>query len=277
MSGIVWVELCAGAAATTLRLLGGAHLQPVVSWMGGKRWYAGDILAAVDLEPHQRVERVLLADAGPWGWVWPVLLEQGVEVGEVLEAWADKDPRELWAELAAAPPADELAERVAGWLVLQQGNFNGKPVTARDGRWRTDGFARPSEESWTRNGSCVSIRRPLEALQALRSSSPPPIEVIHGDVLELEPIPGAVVYLDPPYVGKTGYGWDLDRAAVLEVAQRWSAAGCTVAVSEAEPLPLEGWFHVDLSPVGRKGSGPEWLTMNRPPARTPDVQIALFG
>jgi hypothetical protein len=70
--------------------------------------------------------------------------------------------------------------------------------------------------------------------------------VIVGDIRLLDPIPGAVVVFDPPYAGTTGYGSDLPREAVLQVAERWRSAGCLVAVCEQEPLPLPGWHHVDL-------------------------------
>jgi 16S rRNA G966 N2-methylase RsmD len=57
---------------------------------------------------------------------------------------------------------------------------------------------------------------------------------------------GAVVYIDPPYQNTTGYAHDLPRADVLDLAQRWNEAGATVAVSEAVPLDLPGWFHVRI-------------------------------
>jgi hypothetical protein len=377
---IVWVELCCGAAATTLRLIGGPHLQPVVSYMGGKRRQASDILAAMGLEPRQRIRQVVLADAGPWGWVWPVLLDPELsgQVAEVLEGWADKDARELWADLASKDPAVDLTERTAGWLwlqarsasgvplwwdgnqyaqadhatgrttragqtgspgwrmgsarpsvdeaatqrgiwkasdgrgsqrvagqrgelgcggimhpetvaararaaaetvatwlVLQAGTYIGKPVTVQEGRWATHGFSRPSVAAQSLSGSCFSIERIIERLPG---DIEPGWAVFHGDVNDMEPIPGAYVYMDPDYVGKTGYGWTVGGHDQVEaVARRWSDAGCVVAVSEAVPLPFDGWHHVDLSTLGRKGAGPEWLTMNRPPARVPGSQMALFA
>ena len=84
----------------------------------------------------------------------------------------------------------------------------------------------------------------------------------------------AFVYLDPPYVGATGYGWDLPRAEVLALARRWRDAGAVVAVSEAEPLDLDGWHHLEIT---RPGGKPEWLTLSRAPARLPERQRALFG
>ena len=69
-----WVEPFAGAAACAIRLVGGAWLSPPVAWMGGKRRLASSILAAMGA-PEGRPSRVVLADAGPWGWVWPLLLD----------------------------------------------------------------------------------------------------------------------------------------------------------------------------------------------------------
>jgi hypothetical protein len=113
------------------------------------------------------------------------------------------------------------------------------------------------------------------------------VEVHHGQAREILPQPGEVeghvypasaprtwVYLDPPYEKCTGYGWHCPRAEVLVLAQRWADAGAVVAVSEAEPLQLAGWHHLDLT---RAGGKPEWLTLSRAPARRPKRQAALFG
>jgi hypothetical protein len=98
--------------------------------------------------------------------------------------------------------------------------------------------------------------------------------------------PGTVAYMDPPYVGTTGYGHDLPRADVVALARRWSAAGAMVAISEAEPiadLTSDGWHavRVDGERAGSKRTfskqQAEWLTLSRPPAWTPSEQCGLFG
>ena len=107
------------------------------------------------------------------------------------------------------------------------------------------------------------------------------------DAAAIEPVPplppGTCVFLDPPYQGTTGYAHTFDRAAVLDVARRWRDAGARVAVSEAEPLDLHGWHHVEITGV-RKGQKRtfskqkrEWLTLSHPPAWTPERQIDLFA
>jgi len=114
------------------------------------------------------------------------------------------------------------------------------------------------------------------------------LSVFHGDVRMLEPPtdlpPGTVVYLDPPYAGCTGYGVQLPREAVLELALRWQAAGAQVYVSEAEPLPLPGWYQLEISHLRRRlpagwGRKREFLTMSHAPASTvegPLLQTAMF-
>jgi hypothetical protein len=121
--------------------------------------------------------------------------------------------------------------------------------------------------------------------------SPPPMPAtITPDARGIEPgpdlPPGTVAYTDPPYMGTTGYGHDLPRSEVVALARRWSAAGATVAISEAEPiadLTAEGWHavRVDGERRGQKRTfskqQAEWVTMNRPPAWTPPEQRGLFA
>tara|TARA_R110002073_G_scaffold16372_1_gene62951 strand:+ start:114 stop:503 length:390 start_codon:yes stop_codon:yes gene_type:complete len=97
---------------------------------------------------------------------------------------------------------------------------------------------------------------------------------------------GTVAYMDPPYVGTTGYSHKLGRGAVLELARKWEAAGALVCISEAEPigaLVADGWSAVEITGE-RKGQKRtfskqqrEYLTLSRPPAWKPPVQGQLFG
>jgi hypothetical protein len=91
--------------------------------------------------------------------------------------------------------------------------------------------------------------------------------------------------MDPPYLNTTGYASDLPRADVVALARRWAAAGATVCISEAEPIPelvAEGWHavRIDGERVGARRTfskqQAEWLTLNHPPAWRPSVQGGLF-
>ena len=298
-----WVELCAGAAATTLRLLGGRDAVPLVSWMGGKRRHASAILRMLDVR-RDDVEEVVLVDAGPWGRFWPMLIDQGEEVAAALDTWEGQNPRELWDWLREQDPAPG-AGGVAQWLWLQARSASGVPVWHSS--WRDDG-----EEGWrmgeepsksrrrTRGASQCSGgwlaahdgRRPSDRgpdrrwagggivhpstiarrirylLPALRSV---PLQVMHGDAFAFEPESDDAIYLDPPYVGCTGYGWDMGRARVLDVFARARSAGARIAVSAAVPLEVEG----ALAFCG--GRRPEWLTLSHPAAWRPAEQLALVA
>lgn len=112
--------------------------------------------------------------------------------------------------------------------------------------------------------------------------------LIHPDARTIDPPtlpPGTVVYLDGPYENTTQYAHLLPRAEVVTLARRWAAAGATVAISEAEPIPelvAEGWYSVDITNqrAGQKRTFSkqqhEHVTLNRPPAWVPPVQGRLF-
>lgn len=337
-----WVELCGGAAAVSLRLLGGHRVQPPIAWMGGKRRFAGGILAALGVR-REDVTSATLVDAGTWGIVWPVLLERGDEVADVLDGWRGEDPVALWDRLVAQPWPEDQVQAAAHWLWIQGRAASGVPIwwageewekarhpgqlkrqkPSQRGRWlqgersksgirqtvcqkgtgggKINGLTDPGTVAdrcqvlagWrmgtkpngeqqvagqTRRGS--GVRRP--ALVADRVRHLPrlqDLEVHHIDVREYSPPKDAsdcVVYFDPPYEGRTGYSVGLPRHSVLKVAQRWAEAGAVVAISEAVPLDLEGWHHLEITSLGRAGCGPEWLTMSRAPAWKPATQMQLL-
>ena len=103
---------------------------------------------------------------------------------------------------------------------------------------------------------------------------------IHDDATTApipDPLPeGTLVYIDPPYVGTTGYAHDLDRPAVVRLAQQWAAAGARVMISEAVPIDALvacGWHAVEVSAmrVGQKRTFSkqqrEWVTTSFQPDR----------
>lgn len=99
------------------------------------------------------------------------------------------------------------------------------------------------------------------------------VTVVHDDVGAVQPVPGSRVYFDPPYQGAPRYARLLPRTRVLEVAAAHGAVADLVVVSEAEPLPLDGWHSYRLRAAGK----PEWLTTSRPLAQHPVAQLSLFG
>jgi len=134
------------------------------------------------------------------------------------------------------------------------------------------GFVGPGErrQDTTATATATAIERDPRGLPA----------TIHDDATTApipDPLPeGTLVFIDPPYVGTTGYAHDLDRPAVVRLAQRWAAAGARVMISEAVPIDALvacGWHAVEVSAmrVGQKRTFSkqqrEWLTTSFEPDR----------
>ncbi len=145
-------------------------------------------------------------------------------------------------------------------------------------------------EGWKGTEHGQGPKRPLverlpDALGRLVPSWPP--VTVTDDGRKLFKVPeGAIVYIDPPYQGTTGYGADLGRDEVVTLARSWARRGAVVCISEAEPIPElveDGWHNVEITRC-RKGQKRtfsrqqrEFLTLNRAPAWRPAEQQTLFG
>jgi hypothetical protein len=187
---------------------------------------------------------------------------------------------------AIAPDARQVDPReVARWCQITASNrLINTAWSDAEGRWVNTG-----DGGATFGGAafCSPPERTAEGLDGVVGDLP---ALIHPDARAVDPgpalPPGTVAYMDPPYVGTTGYASDLPRAEVVALARRWAAAGATVCISEAEAIPelvAEGWHavRIDGERVGQRRTfsrqQAEWLTLNRAPAWVPSVQGALFG
>jgi len=355
----LFVELCAGTAALSLRLHR-RHARPPVSRMGAKTGYADAILRILGFRPGQGAAHYLWCEPDPGV---RLLLEAYRDAdlaraaAAIIRGWADEEPRALWERLRAEGPPrgvdpgdvgvpprevarhifitsrtipgsvskgltgydyigsrEEVPDGSAGRAVSRRAlasavaGIPGMGATVAIDARRVD----PREvarwlniEAWVNNGRYMGPDRPAARRAvdpgwvasltgvglARRTDDLPTLPAtITPDARAIEPSPdlppGTVAYMDPPYVGTTGYGHDLPRADVVALARRWAAAGATVAISEAEPiadLTAEGWHavRVDGERKGQKRTfskqQAEWVTMNRPPAWTPPEQRGLFA
>lgn len=226
------VELCAGMAAVSCRAVWGGD--PPVNYQGGKRAYAGTVLSALGIVwPPSRVVLVE-ADANVAAGLWGIWTPEGRDYCiRRIESWASTDEAEhrrrwdwhlahhRWNRWADLP----REERAARWL-WQRTRSAGSGVAAA--WWMPRRKAKTGSPNWTPSRPAERLRRIPPGVRA---------EVIHADARAVDPIPGAVVYIDPPYASTTGYACDLPREDVLAIAGRWRRAGCRVVVSEAEPMP----------------------------------------
>lgn len=291
--GCTLVELCAGTAAVSLWAL--ARLRPITGYMGSKRSDAAHLCTVLDCRDPDEVVLVDGGPWGDvWTTVRDGALR--AQVVALLRAWDTKgDLPTVWPTLLTPPSADP-AQRAAQYLCLQSRAAGCIPVwwSETAGRWESPSGARITTEEAHQRGLCDLKRRgkqgsgraypasvpgaggrkegPLHSSRASRglvriATLADRVEslgridwgrvtVHHADVRDIAPIPGATVYMDPPYHGAPRYACLFPRADVLEVALRWARVAGTVVVSEAEPLPLAGWAHQRLRPAGK----PEWLT-----------------
>lgn len=104
-------ELCAGTAALSLALQGGARCRPPVSRPGAKTGYTEAILGAAGLYRGQGADAYLWCEPEPGPrsvlacYPDPVKLR---EVEAVIRGWVGEDPRALWTRLRAEMNRREL-------------------------------------------------------------------------------------------------------------------------------------------------------------------------
>jgi hypothetical protein len=132
----LFVELCAGTAALSLRL----HKEgakPPVSRMGSKTGYANTILHQMGLYPGLKASRYL--------WCEPddgcrLLLETyrdhdlATATAEIIRGWKDEDPKSLWTRLRAEGDVKAPAPReVARWCYVSGAAYRrGDPSSGFD-------------------------------------------------------------------------------------------------------------------------------------------------
>lgn len=123
--------------------------------------------------------------------------------------------------------------------------------------WRTHGFDPEYRHSKTlgpnSNPRGWSLPRHVLAsrARAFQALPWPSVVVAHTDAASWPVEPGAIVYMDPNYRGTLSYKNTLTRASVVEIARAHASAGCSVFVSEGEPvteLVDDGWSVQQLLP-----------------------------
>ena len=255
---LVWVEPCAGMAAVAMHVLG---CEPLIAWMGGKRGYAPIILDGLGIRAGSGCARLVLADAAPVGLVWEAFARgEGEAIVARLRDLHDESERigrrELWTRLRGEPAAMS-GEDAAGWLVLAGWAFRaGQP---------SSGFApdkpigplsvpvNASLNTFSARASALTIALRASALTVARDAS--------ALTVARDASARVAVFLDPPYVGTTGYDAALPREAVERIAREWADAGAEVLITERTPMDgLDGWRHVKIA-SSRNGAS-EWLCLS---------------
>lgn len=251
----MFVELCAGLASVTLHLFG---TKPPVARVGSKAGYAADVARLLELE---RPEKALLVEADPHlANLLEYLVQDARALAHVIAGreWDVGSPTAVWRacrreRFDAEGPMTRAAAHLV-WICGARGGIGG---------FKGEHKLRPSVDGFI--PSRASLLRRLERLADVLPAGK--ISVRCEDARRVRPRKNAVVYIDPPYQDRQGFGYELPRADMLAVARRWAAVGCRVGISEAEPLPLLGWRSRALIRHGQNRRSltqatSEWLTYN---------------
>ena len=253
----VFVELCAGLGALSLSAVAGRPVPNVWARPGGKTGYARVIWRALGLSGW-RPSRIVWAEPDPACRVMlaaysrpDVLREAAAWCRRWGAEYGEEGQRRLWEDLRAEGPPDEGASDM-GREVARVGAVQVRTVSQAGARV----FGGKSVGDWTPTLDPRGWRQYLDDAPRdwfeRQSLARWPETVLHRDGRAVEPIPGAVVVIDPPYLGTHGYdaGGVLPRADVVAMARRWAEAGAVVAVCEAVPVAEEmgpGWVSIDIT------------------------------
>jgi hypothetical protein len=243
---VIFYELFAGMAAVSWALHGAV---PPVRYKGGKRGYARQILARLDVPTDAEI---VLVEADPFvaaalRIVWTPEEREGAAAD--FRAWAAPEDEQrarwtAWRDEAHAGGWAGLDWREVGrrwlWMRCRTVAMQAPPLCGR-GCWLRRTHKANGNNEW----ALEAPARPVLALPATARAT-----VIHGRAEDIAPHAGAVVYMDPPYDGTSGYSTGTaGYANAQRLAERWAAAGSVAAVSS--PLPLR----LDAQAVPKEGKG----------------------
>jgi len=279
-------EPCAGSAALTLYLMGAS--EQLLPYQGNKWRLAPRIAQILAMRGCVDLSAVHLADPGPWGTVW-TLIGKGVAERQrltvMIRELVQLDPRETYDRIVQEPCPEDPAELAARFLFLQRLSPAGRAVGWTDPprRWKTAGFNKSSAYGTRATQDFGGVRPMLpylvECLERLDGLRWPGSFSAASDSFEYPARPPkawiperTVVFIDPPYLGTTGYLGDavLSRDAVVRNARTWCKWGALVLISEAEPIaPLmdAGWEAHQLKAAEKTGHAgwsqyDEWITVS---------------
>lgn len=293
-----WISLGCGLDAAASRSMTAGPACPAgrfapIGRMGGKRGYADGVLDILGTWPC----RYLMVDSDPaivlfWRAAFEGWLDQ---VAEVIRS-APLDGEELWLAWRDEPVPADPVEALARWIVIQKGNFSSKPVSMTEGDWSGvagcaamarvyNAFAIPEQRAeltadavaeWSGIAgygklSDVAVEKGFRS-RIVKGATADDLESFRGggsalllDLRASSPVirPGDLLIIDPPYQETTGYGDDLPRERVVELAEEGHECGARVLVHEAEPV-IEGgpWRCVEL-PRTHGGNHRTWSKQKR--------------
>ena len=170
--------------------------------------------------------KITMLDRGPWGFFWSSI-GSGIFDLETFSRYLDEIPRDKRAvkqymiDLASKPAGEDSAYI---YPILQSCSFGGKQIWLDGDRWGNAFFRdywEPTENSIRRSPANPMQPSPetLYRRVELLAENCVGISCLTADVsviLDCSIPDGAIVYIDPPYRGTTGYayGFNLDEFVI---------------------------------------------------------------
>ena len=217
--------------------------------------------------------RITMLDLSSWGSFWSAIgsCTFNMDAFDQLLAELPTDKREIKAHMSALSALPVREYEVELYPVLQACSFGGKQIWRNGERWANAFFRdywEPTATSIRRSPanpmqpSPTELRRRVDALvNGMRG-----VNCLNTDIMMVlgDPFPSdAVVYVDPPYQGTTGYAFGFDIISFAAGFREVNRA--PLFVSEGIPLTDDalmltfGGANGGISGM-RKGKHQEWLS-----------------
>lgn len=223
-------------------------LVPPCSYQGGKQRLASKIVdiifeqneinedtkfydlccgsGAISLELVNRgikPSNITMVDISDYGMFWKAISNSTFDLDKFKMMIDDMPEKPLRKEHLLNMAKEEA--NVYNYLLLQSGSFGGKAISSENGEWKHHGFRdywMPTETSVRRSPCNPTQPEPssmLDRVENIIEACGGEIRVEHMDVLEFckreKFDDSSIVYIDPPYIGTTGYNNDLDIMEVV--------------------------------------------------------------
>jgi 16S rRNA G966 N2-methylase RsmD len=199
-------------------------------------------------------KQITMLDAGPWGLVW-LLVGKGNFPLKVLKEYIESIPKDLSQVrgfMKNLAKQDARKDTAVVFLLLQAASFGSKPIWIENNQWKNSSF-----RSYWKPTATSNRRSPVNPMMPLPDTLYTRMQLICDKMLGVcglnqnietfMPVDGSIVYIDPPYKNRTGYGHNFD---VVKYAKSLSQK---CFVSEGQKLSDQA--HLIVSSSSRKKGG----------------------
>lgn len=189
-------------------------------------------------------ENIIMCDISSWGKFWQTIGDGTFDFEKFLE-YANAIPTDkalIQAHMNIMAKENASIDEEYKYPILQSAAFGGKQIWRKNDEWKNTSFRRywqPTENS--NRKSLVNPMMPMtdELIRRIRNivECCKGLTCVQGDIknaLSLLLSEDCIIYIDPPYVNTTKYGFELNlNEILLEIGKRVNAP---VFVSEKEKI-----------------------------------------